>query len=203
MKFLKLAPASAALFLSTSVNAAFIFSDINATTNSITFTIDGDMTGYTTGSLNDQFSIRYSDSIYNESLLGSYTSNAWSSSVFDNISLADYGNTGDFGHPSAYTWSDYNVDLTGAISSNRTVTITSGTNFLHDGATGQIEFLWGNGSDLSSALLGQATITVSGGPISIIPTPITPPSTIPVPAAAWLFGSGLIGLAGFARRKKA
>ena len=28
-------------------------------------------------------------------------------------------------------------------------------------------------------------------------------STVPVPAAAWLFGSGLLGLVGFARRKKA
>jgi len=28
-------------------------------------------------------------------------------------------------------------------------------------------------------------------------------SVVPVPAAVWLFGSGLIGLAGFARRKKA
>ncbi len=30
---------------------------------------------------------------------------------------------------------------------------------------------------------------------------ITPVSAVPVPAAVWLFGSGLIGLAGFARRK--
>lgn len=29
------------------------------------------------------------------------------------------------------------------------------------------------------------------------------PSTVPVPAAVWLFGSGLIGLVGLARRKKA
>jgi len=29
------------------------------------------------------------------------------------------------------------------------------------------------------------------------------PTTVPVPAAVWLFGSGLIGLIGFARRKKA
>jgi len=28
-------------------------------------------------------------------------------------------------------------------------------------------------------------------------------STVPVPAAAWLFGSGLIGLLGVARQKKA
>jgi hypothetical protein len=27
-------------------------------------------------------------------------------------------------------------------------------------------------------------------------------STVPVPAAAWLFGSGLLGLVGVARRKK-
>ena len=29
-----------------------------------------------------------------------------------------------------------------------------------------------------------------------------PLTSVPVPAAAWLFGSGLLGLAGFARRKK-
>jgi hypothetical protein len=32
--------------------------------------------------------------------------------------------------------------------------------------------------------------------------PEPPPSTIPVPAAAWLMGSGLLGLTGIARRKK-
>jgi hypothetical protein len=30
-----------------------------------------------------------------------------------------------------------------------------------------------------------------------------PPSSVPVPAAVWLFGSGLLGLVGVARRKKA
>ena len=29
----------------------------------------------------------------------------------------------------------------------------------------------------------------------------TAPSAVPVPAAAWLFGSGLLGLVGVARRK--
>ncbi len=32
---------------------------------------------------------------------------------------------------------------------------------------------------------------------------VTNPPAVPVPAAAWLFGSGLIGLVGMARRKKA
>jgi len=38
---------------------------------------------------------------------------------------------------------------------------------------------------------------------SITTGSISPISTVPVPAAAWLFGSGLIGLVGLARRKKA
>jgi hypothetical protein len=32
---------------------------------------------------------------------------------------------------------------------------------------------------------------------------INTPSAVPLPAAVWLFGSGLLGLAGIARRKKA
>jgi hypothetical protein len=30
---------------------------------------------------------------------------------------------------------------------------------------------------------------------------LTAPTTVPIPAAVWLFGSGLLGLTGFARRK--
>jgi len=37
---------------------------------------------------------------------------------------------------------------------------------------------------------------------SVAAPPPPPPSEVPLPAAVWLFGSGLIGLAGFARRKK-
>jgi len=43
-------------------------------------------------------------------------------------------------------------------------------------------------------------ITFSNG--SVLSIDATP-TVVPVPAAVWLFGSGLIGLAGFARRKKA
>ena len=36
----------------------------------------------------------------------------------------------------------------------------------------------------------------------IIPPTGGPPAAIPVPAAVWLFGSGLLGLVGVARRRK-
>jgi hypothetical protein len=32
---------------------------------------------------------------------------------------------------------------------------------------------------------------------------VAPPSAVPIPAAAWLFGSAMLGLFGVARRKKA
>jgi hypothetical protein len=37
----------------------------------------------------------------------------------------------------------------------------------------------------------------------IVSTSEFPPAIVPIPAAAWLFGSGLLGLIGIARRKKA
>lgn len=66
--------------------------------------------------------------------------------------------------------------------------IATGT---YDDVTGAYEMSWTKtltqghvGEDLTLTFAGQASV-------------------VPVPAAAWLFGSGLIGLAGVARRKKA
>jgi len=44
---------------------------------------------------------------------------------------------------------------------------------------------------------------VTSSLLAIVDNPFPVYSPVPVPAAAWLFASGLIGLAGFARRKKA
>jgi hypothetical protein len=45
-------------------------------------------------------------------------------------------------------------------------------------------------------------IFANGAVLQIDAVASNPPSEIPVPAAVWLFGSGLLGLAGVARRKK-
>jgi len=59
-------------------------------------------------------------------------------------------------------------------------------------------------ADAGASLLISGTYTDSGfidAPVSS--ATLATVSTVPVPAAVWLFGSGLIGLVGFARRKKA
>ena len=70
-------------------------------------------------------------------------------------------------------------------------------------ATG--EFYWSgtldgvNGYDFSFGSGSQATL---GRGFTLFVVPVRT-NTVPVPAALWLFGSGLLGLVGMARRKKA
>lgn len=47
------------------------------------------------------------------------------------------------------------------------------------------------------------TADVNWDNVSFTADVLNPPSAVPVPAAAWLFGSGLLGLVGVARRKAA
>ena len=53
------------------------------------------------------------------------------------------------------------------------------------------------GGTLQSYLLGNASLGTDGT------LSINPPSAVPLPAAVWLFGSGLMGLVGVSRRRKA
>lgn len=55
---------------------------------------------------------------------------------------------------------------------------------------------WGIGIRSASGFGGSVGIDITG-------LSVQPVSAVPVPAAAWLFGSGIIGLIGVARRKKA
>lgn len=98
-----------------------------------------------------------------------------------------------------------------------TDTLLSGSfsTFSYSGVPGPTEVFSATGPDTkSSALLGALGIplntqfdffgfSIESANGSVVSTDIINTAVIPVPAAIWLFGSGLLGLAGISRRKKA
>ena len=83
-----------------------------------------------------------------------------------------------------------------------TLTDPTGTAFENGGAVNL--FASGEFSDVPLCLTGItcATNRFWSGPITLISSVgLTTPSAVPLPAAAWLFTSGLVALAGFACRK--
>jgi len=87
---------------------------------------------------------------------------------------------------SDYTASNTNGSITLTNSAEFVLGVFDGTNWLTDnGAT----------------TLGGNIYTVSFGDGANVLTVDVQVSTVPVPAAVWLFGTGLIGLAGIARRR--
>jgi len=64
---------------------------------------------------------------------------------------------------------------------------------------------YGAGPYSLTALFNVSGVTANGqanSDINVGAGPVAPPSEVPVPAAAWLFGSGLVGLATLLRRRK-
>jgi hypothetical protein len=76
------------------------------------------------------------------------------------------------------------------------------------GTAAQLFGFTGNGSPtngVESYILGSVTLSTAGV-LSITGNSTTtppPPPPVPLPAAVWLFGSGLLGLVGVSRRRKA
>ena len=177
------------IFWSQSSFATFIFSNISYTSNSFTFTINGDMTGYGSGLDNtSEFNIQYFGDLWAGATLPS--SNNWSSSVFDNKNLIDNGQTGNFPPDSEnYSWSIYDADLSDAVATNRTVTLSMGGNYLDESAlSGSVIFIWGNTVNGSSRDIGSWSFTKS--------------ASVSEPSILALISAGLFGI-GFAHRSRA
>ena len=97
-----------------------------------------------------------------------------------------------------YTESAY-VFINGDVTANMIFDATAGT-----GTNG---FYRASGSPISgiSSISFGAACDMEGGPEDCkkVDYSLAGINVVPIPAAAWLFGSGLIGLAGIARRRKA
>lgn len=164
-------------------SALFVISNASMTTNSVTFTIDGDMTGYAAPNVLYEPAIRlvYSGDIYTSPGESSFTPNVWSDSMFDNHFISISGNTGTWSGNN-YTWANYDSSLFDAVATNRTVTITTG-NYFNPSAAGTISFYWGSPFESPASKIGEATFPV------------------PEPSALMLLGIGGLGVMGMTRGK--
>lgn len=105
----------------------------------------------------------------------------------------------DFDNEALYTWGDYigNLDL-GALNPGESGLLEYNV-FVR--GSGQFDMCGSSGCGQTNASIGDPlslSSEISPGSINSVPL-----SAVPVPAAVWLFSSGLIGLIGVARRKKA
>lgn len=189
LKLIKGAIAALALSVSsTAANASLLFSDVDLTSNSISFMVDGVLDDITpdVGTLRWQLSILYSPSLWLGSE-GSFHRNNISQSLFDNRDLGYSGNTGLFyGATVPYTWINFTGDLFGASANSRLVTIDFTNNYIDTEADGFVEFIWGNGYRTS------------------VQTPIQSVAADPMPSppSVALIFTGLLALLPVFRRKR-
>ena len=171
----RLIAVAAACLLPLTANASLIFSDVSYTQNSLTFTVDGDFSGYVTppGGFSGQFGIQY---------MGD--ANTWTPGFVSS------GNTGVF-YPDqtvAYTWAYLN-DTT---PDNLTVTLTTGNYFDVNAENAIVNFVWGNGC--IDSCNGSETLLASFN--------LSQPANVPEPSSIALLGLGLLGMAGLRKKQR-
>jgi hypothetical protein len=158
--------------------AGFIFNVDSYTASSITFTVDGDMSGYTAGSEKDAFGLVYNGDIWANNL--NYSSNMFSDSVFDNAS-PNGGNTGSFGGTRPYTWSTGSIS--NATANMNTTTISWNLDLLNiNPINWSVDLVQGNGfsGNVVEVLASDNTV----GPIAV-----------PEPTTLAIFALSIVGLA--------
>lgn len=198
-----------AVVISTAAGASSLsFSDVWYNANSVTFTIDGNMSDYLgkKAAKNDfpyQFSLRYGGDLAPNSRPTDQGANTWSGSVFDNRNIANRGHTGSWrGLP--YSWSIYDGDLSSAVATNRTVTLTLPTNYLNVTAHNPvITFLWGNGQEYTHPVALESVNAVYRAPsINTLVPQGASVTAVPLPASLPLLGAVMLGGYGLARLRR-
>ena len=169
--------------------AALIFSDLVLTDNSLTFTVNGDMSGYDlTNTYNGvtDISIIYSGDVWNSSVSG-VSSNNWTNTMFDGVAFVA-GGTGLWDSNTLYSWIELDSRVSNDMTaSNNRVTLSFTNSYFNTAATsGQIDFIagWGNSnSSLRSELLGSFVIGQ-----------VQQPPQVPEPSGLALFATALLAL---------
>jgi hypothetical protein len=165
---------SIALLMASQVHAATVFAPTDGDVNFLL----GDLLGAQLAIFDG------SDQSYSGSSLGVL--------IGDIVGFAGPNGSGDF--TATNTTSALSLTLTGSDNFILGLSTDSGASWIADAA---VVALGANAYSVTFST-GANVIEVDVQVVSVIP-----PVVIPVPAALWLFGSGLLGLVGVARRKKA
>lgn len=103
------------------------------------------------------------------------------------------GSSSDFDNEALYTWNDFNGNLQLGLLSAGESKLLEYDVFVR--GSGEFDMCGSSGCGATNASIGDPfSFSSEISPASI--------SSVPVPAAAWLFGSGLLGLIGVSRRSK-
>lgn len=183
-----------ALILSTSVKAAVILNIDNLGADQhtialdpVTFTVTAD--GTVGGIVFEDFFLT------SNTRSGSHISTNMTAQIDEGISFSiggittngTFNNTSSILDPSDLWYNIHSADHF-TVTVDQTVTIGGTTSFSNSNLA-----VINTAFDQTAVLWEEGSIALSGS---------TSLSSVPVPAAVWLFGSGLIGLIGIARRKK-
>ena len=230
MKIVKMAAVTAALVVTTSANAALVpFSDDLSSGGLGNWTLEGRLSGgYTTDVVN-----RYGSEMghiikngFTEAALTNnfeYSTNLTFEFDMEASSNSNYGTTSNlYGLGGVqFVFYDSTNSLLGGVaygsfSSSYIATVHGGQNNWNsnyiasnvlnhyslsiDNLLSQVVISPESINHIDMSFISYASANGAGGEVWFDNVSV---SAVPVPAGVWLFGSGLIGLAGFARRKKA
>ena len=127
---------------------------------------------------------------------GSGSASAWSFGMNSSVGSGSYLLTGLSGHPKTLILGTVNPVCSGHGSSSGLCGLPDAPNYFQNSASFTLGILGVTpGSTISNVAFSFGT-----GPETVLAgTPLAP---VPIPAAAWLFGSGFLGLIAVARRRR-